>query len=37
MLAGEPSILIMIEEGQSGLSRTIGAPQIIHGSAACFF
>ncbi len=38
MLAGEPSILTMIEDrGQPGhTQKTIGAPRIIHGSAACF-
>jgi len=38
MLAGEPSILRMIEDGgQPGhIQKTIGAPRIIYESAACF-
>jgi hypothetical protein len=38
MLAGEPSILTMIEDGgQPGhIQKTIGAPRIIYESPACF-
>jgi hypothetical protein len=36
MLAGEPSILTIIEEGPTWPRKTIGAPQIVYRSAACF-
>jgi hypothetical protein len=38
MLAGDPSILTNDRSsGQSGhIQKTIGAPRIIYGSAACF-